>query len=124
MDISEAKQIFDVWCKWVWPCHSMLFAIFRGGIPESFLPYPEDVLNEALTIMANYYYKCGNKEIAEAIIGARDYVVSFYTKDEESVEMLKKELLEIPGTQEALLESISRYKKDWEDWLSRRKTHG
>lgn len=89
-----------------------------------FLPYPEDVLNEALTIMANYYYKCGNKEIAETIIGTRDYVVSFYTKDEESVEMLKKELLEIPGTQEALLESISRYKKDWEDWLSRRKTHG
>ncbi len=122
MDISEAKQIFDVWRKWVWPCHSMLFTIFCGQIPESFLPYPEDVLNEALTMMANYYYKYGNKEIAEAIIGTRDYI-SFYTKDEESVEMLKK-LLEIPGMQEALLENISRYKKDWEDWLNKRKTHG
>jgi hypothetical protein len=52
----EAEEIFKVWKEWYWPCHFLLDSVFGPGIPESFLPYPKDVLEEALNIIAKRYY--------------------------------------------------------------------
>jgi len=53
MEIKEALEIFDVFRDWFYPCHIILDTAFMGTIPESFLPYSIDTLNEALTMVAN-----------------------------------------------------------------------
>ena len=114
MDIIEANKVFDVWRKWFWPCHNILFSIFSSSIPESYLPYPIDVLNEALTMIANSHMY---GEISKDIIGTRN-CLAYYSQDEEALQDLKKKL-SIPGIEKTILFTISRYKKDWIDWLEK-----
>ena len=114
MDIIEANKIFNVWRKWFWPCHDILFSIFSFWIPESFLPYPIDVLNKALTIIAN---NNAYKEISKDIIGTRNCLM-YYTKDEDALQFLKKKL-SMPGIEEAMLPAFSKYKKNWINWLEK-----
>lgn len=82
MNIDRAIKIFDVWREWFYPCHLMLHTIFMGGIPESFLPYSVDDLNEALTMVANSHVY--DRKITDAIIGTRNFL-SLYLNDEEAL---------------------------------------
>lgn len=110
MEIKEALEIFDVWRNWFDPCHTILLTAFMSHIPESFLPYSIDVLNEALTIVANIVVS-DDKKMAKAIIVTRN-CLSFYSDDEEGYHMLSK-MLSMPGMVKAMAERVKRNKDYW-----------
>lgn len=115
MNIIEADKIFKNWSKWYWPCHFVLHSIFLSKVPESFLPYPQDVLEEALNIVAKHHYDNGDFQISKDI---QESIASLcaYTKDEEALQQAS-ENFSTPKIREAILIYIANYKKDWISWL-------
>ena len=85
MTFIEADKIFKTWSRWYWSSHFMLHAIFISKIPESFLPYPQAIIEEALNIVSEYYHKSGvlqmSKNIQETMVG-----LLYYVKDEEALQ--------------------------------------
>jgi ABC-type nitrate/sulfonate/bicarbonate transport system permease component len=71
MTKNEAKRIYDSWQESVETLDKVL-KIF-SVIPESFLPYPAEVLEEALNIIAKEYFENGNRRMAENIQATMTY---------------------------------------------------
>jgi len=63
--------------SFTYPCHIILETIFMSNIPESFLPSSKDVLNEALTMVANSHLY--DEKITKSIIGTRNCLL-FYKR--------------------------------------------
>ena|SRR4030042_5903937 len=119
MDIVEANKVFNVWRKWFWPCHDILSSFFGWHtIPESYLPYPKDVLYEALTMVANS--NLYGESSKEDIIGTRNCLIH-YVKDEAALQDFFKtmSIVTIPKMEEIMLIRLQRYKNNWGDWLEK-----
>ena len=115
MTLIEANKVFEVWKEWYWPCHFLLRSVFCTSIPESFLPYPQDVLQEALNTVAKHYYDSGNIEASKDIQGTIAGLC-WYAKNEEAWEKAAK-LFSNPEMMRAILGGVERFKKDYISWL-------
>ena len=115
MEILEAKKIFEAFRKWYWPCHFILDTVFFGKKPESFLPFPKDVITEALSIMEKYYHDIGNTKIADSIQTSNTVMYMSYTKDEEALEDALK-WFSNPKLVEATKFKIEKFKKELEEF--------
>lgn len=122
MDIFEADKIFKNWKQWYWPCHFILHSIFINKIPESFLPYPKDVLEEALNIVAKSYWDEGNKKTSDDI---KESICSLlnYTKDEEAFQEASKTFSN-PELMKYIHLLIRNFQRDWRIWLGRLEKQG
>ena len=115
----EVNEIFKVWKEWYWPCHFLLDSVFGPTIPESFLPYPKDVLEEALNIVAKHYYESGNIETSKDIQKTMTCLY-YYAKNEEAWEKAAK-LFSNPEMMKAMLGFVENFKKDYISWLGETK---
>lgn len=117
MTFTEADEIFQVWRKWYWPCHIMLYSIFGDKIPASFCPFPKDILEEALNIVAKKYHDMGDHKSSKLV---QDSIVAIweYAKDEDAL-VRTSERLSIPEIREMKINSISNFKKDYKSWIDR-----
>jgi len=86
MTLEEANKIYIDWKEYMEIADKLnkVFSI----VPESFLPYPLEILEEALNIIAKYYFDSGDKKIANNIqetMGA--YLSGYYfsTTDDKVV---------------------------------------
>ncbi|MBU0648937.1 hypothetical protein KJ969_02445 [Patescibacteria group bacterium] len=121
MTFDEANKIFKVWSQFFWPFHPVLFSIFLGKIPESFLPYPQDVLEEALNIVGKHYFDVGDYKTSEAMKGSIGSLCA-YVKDEDALQSaaeLFKWRCNDQKAKEAFSISIANFKKDWKGWLEK-----
>ena len=99
MTINEAQVIFKSWQDYMEIADK--FKRLMLPVPESFLPYPADVLEEALNIIAKHYFDSGNKKMSENIKGTMSYLLPFFMTnaetgsmrtDEEAITDMKKML--------------------------------
>ena len=60
MTLSEADKIVRVYGRYIEYCSHILSSVFIEMIPESFLPFPKDVLEKALNIVAKHYHNTGD----------------------------------------------------------------
>lgn len=129
MTIEEAKKIFDVWREYI-EIADKLHSIFHI-VPESFLPYPADVLEEALDIVAKDYFDAGHKRMAENIqemmsLHLMPYHITVVNgeltstnkkpTDEEALGEMKKKLdliLSNPELKDAVLANLKRVRDSW-----------
>ena len=117
MMLIEAKEIYKVWKEWFWPCHFLLDSVFGPTIPESFLPYPKDVLEEALNIVAKHYYDSGNIQISKAIQETMPCILC-YEENEKAWEEASK-MFSNPKMMRAMLGFVENFKKDYISWLKK-----
>ena len=123
MTINEAQVIFKSWQDYMEIADK--FNRLMLPVPESFLPYPADVLDEALNIIAKYYFDSGNKKMTENIKGTMSYLLPFFMTnaetgarrtDEEAITDMKKmlDLIEqYPKLKKALLKSLKESQDSW-----------
>lgn len=124
MTINEAQVIFKSWQDYMEIADK--FNRLMLPVPESFLPYPADVLEEALNIIAKYYFDSGNKKISEDIerTMSSHLLPFFMTKaetgarrtDEEAITDMKKmlDLIEQdPKLKKSLLKSLKESQDSW-----------
>jgi len=97
----------------------MLLQIFVSNIPESFLPYPKNKIDEALSIIEENQEKSGKKEHAKAIKNTHAYL-GYYIKDEKAFDELI-ENLKIPQMRDAIISNIKTFQKDWTYWHNQTK---
>jgi hypothetical protein len=116
MKIEEAIKIYEVWQLWFWPFHSLLFSIFHSNIPESFLPYPKNILYEALDEILKLHNE--NSKEYEAINFTKSSLLCMYSNDKEAFENCFKKL-SIPGMVEITSKNIKKFTTDWVNWIKK-----
>lgn len=84
MTLNEAGKIVQSWGKYLEYAHGKLMCIFGESIPESFLPFPENTLKEALNILAEHQRTLGNEEMVKVLQGSFE-VLAMYENDEEAI---------------------------------------
>lgn len=117
MTFIEADKIFRVWSKWCWPNHFILHSIFLNKIPESFLPFPQELLEEALNVMAKQYHENGDLQASQDIQETIPFLWT-YTNDKDALNEAS-ETLSNPEMRDVILSYIENYGQDWKDWLER-----
>jgi hypothetical protein len=122
MTKEEARIIFKSWQDYMEIADK--FDRLMLPIPESFLPYPADTLEEALNIIAKDFFDSGNMKMAETIqTTMASYLSPFFfkgtegfTKDEEAITMMKKMLdmmEENPDLKKTLLNNLKECQDSW-----------
>jgi len=120
MTINEAQVIFKSWQDYMEIADK--FSRLMLPVPESFLPYPADVLEEALIIIAKYYFDSGNKKMSENIKRTMSLYLPPFSEtgarrtDEEAITDMKKmlDLIEQdPKLKKALLKSLKESQDSW-----------
>jgi hypothetical protein len=123
MTIDEAKKIFNVWKEYIEIAEKLrtLFVV----VPEAFLPYAADTLEEALNIVAKDFFDSGNKRMANNIQETMClHLIPYYIPsggnarltDEEVLKLMKKNLdliLENPKLMDATIQSLKRSQHSW-----------
>lgn len=122
MTLEEAKIIFSGWQEYIEIADKMhqIFSV----VPESFLPYPVETLEEALNIIAKDYFDAGNVKMAKNIqrIMAQHLVPYFFSEsqvkptDEEVLEKMLRDLnviLTHQGIKEIYLANLKRCRDSW-----------
>lgn len=120
MTFTEAEKIFEVWQQWFWPFHSLLFSIFQSNIPESFLPYPKNILSESLEVILKLYDNNENSKEYEAINTTKSFLC-FYVNDKDAFDRCFKKL-STPGMVQITSDNIKKFTNDWISWQNKRNT--
>jgi hypothetical protein len=123
MTLNDALVIFKSWQDYMEIADK--FNRLMLPVPESFLPYPADILEEALNIVAKHYFDSGNKRMSENIKETMSYLLPFFmTKaetgsrrtDAEAITDMKKilDLIEQdPKLKKTLLKSLKECQDSW-----------
>ena len=134
MTLDEAWKIFKVWQDYQ-EILDKLHRVFTT-VPESFLPYSIDTLDEALNMVAKYYFDGGDKKASENIQESMArYLLSYYmtasegksgTKDtpltdEEVISKMKRDLDFMIEHPELLKTKLEMLKKAADSWTEFRK---
>jgi hypothetical protein len=136
MTLNEAQEIFKSWQDYQ-EIADKLHTVF-SVVPESFLPYSIDTLEEALNIVAEDYFNNGNQKAAKNIQETMSaYLTGYYLAssegklkassskltDEETIQRMKKDLdfmLENPELLEAKLKNLKRSFDSWAEFKKRK----
>lgn len=114
MTFDEADKIFKSWQEYV-EIAGKLEKIF-STIPESFLPYPVEILEEALNIVAKRYFDTGDRKMSKTI---QETIAAFlwtHEKDETAIESMEKNLdlmLKHPELREVKLAKLKECRDSW-----------
>lgn len=111
MTIKEANKIIQVWGVYLEYMHGKLSLLFMAHIPESFLPYPQDVLEEAINIMAKYYYNVGdikNADLLKNSIGP----LMMYKGDKEAI-ILSASIFNDKKWLDAIVPRFKAFQEKW-----------
>lgn len=84
MTLDQASEISRIWSLHLEHSFGKLNFIFMASIPESFLPFPKDVIEEALNILAEEQHKYGNRDAVEGVKAAGAFLVA-YKDDQEAI---------------------------------------
>lgn len=114
MTEERARKIFKEWQKFT-EINDKLALIFSTSIPESFLPYRVEEIEEALNIVAESYFNAGQKENSKKI---QESIVNLwvYNPDEEALKDMKKRLeliLNDTSLKKTLLAKLNEFFESW-----------
>jgi hypothetical protein len=113
MTFEHASKIFKVWQEYVEISNKM--SIVFHTLPESFLPYPLKVLEEALNFLAKRYHDAGDIESSELIKSSLGFL-AFYSNDESALEEMQKVLnlmADNPSLKEVYLTNLKDARDSW-----------
>lgn len=110
MTLDEASKIVNIWGIYLEHVFGKLNLLFGACIPESFLPFPKDTLEEALNIVAKRHHNEGNLEASKLIQGTVGYLVG-HEDDEEAILRASKYFSD-PAWRKNLLRALKQFQKE------------
>lgn len=111
MTIREAGKIVEIWGRYLEFC-SKLIVVFGHKIPDSFLPFPKDILDEAIDIIIDQYHKEGNKHMINVLEESRYDLYIRYVNDEEAL-INAAEMFSNSELRQALATSLKELQQEW-----------
>ena len=113
MTLNEENKIFKEWKEYQEINDKLMKFFMFSGIPESFLPYPKETLEEALNIVAKAHFDAGDYKTSETIKTTISFLI-FYKKDEEVFDNITNSTtLKDPKIKEALLNNLKKARDSW-----------
>jgi hypothetical protein len=109
--IQFVEEVVHVWGRYLEWVHPKINLIFLPRIPESFLPFPKEILLECLSIMANHYSKTGNQRRVELMLETAPYL-HLYVDDEEALLQAAKHFND-PEWRKAILPAFKSFQEEW-----------
>jgi len=91
LSVTEAHKIVRVYGRHIEYCESIVLPLFLGTRPESFLPFPKALLEEALDIVFTHHHNAGdlqNAKLTQDVTG----MLMFYGDDEEALLLAAKHI--------------------------------
>ncbi len=116
MTIQEANRVYESWKNYV-EVADKWSRLFMCSIPESFLPYPKEEIEEALNITAERYWNIGDKETSEAIKTTIAGFLWDHKKDEDVINSLSKMLKMMEDSPELKATLLEKSKEGRDSWL-------
>lgn len=110
MTFNEADKIFKEW-QYYQEFHDKCFKIFMGSIPESFLPFPVKILEEALNIVAKDCFDRGDKKTSDLIANSIGFLLA-YEDDAKAIEHILFKL-KVPKLRDACLTNLEKARDSW-----------
>jgi hypothetical protein len=111
MTLNEADKIVQIWGRFIEYMSGKLMHIFGAQIPESFLPYPKDTIEEALNIIAEYHHKAGNHQAVQHLQTTLAHLI-MYVDDEEALLQASRNFNN-PSWRDAILPRFKQFQEDW-----------
>jgi len=111
MTLDEATKIVQIWGKYVEYVDGKIRFLFCGYIPESFLPVPKTILEEAVNILAEHYYNNGNQDAISVLQSTIPLLIS-YVDDEKAV-LKAAEIYNNPSWRETMLPGFKKFQETW-----------
>jgi hypothetical protein len=111
MTLVEADKIVLIWGKYLEYVSGKITFIFGTRIPESLLPYPKDILLDALNIMAEHHHKSSNQRRVKLMRETAAELIA-YVNDEEALLQAAKNFND-PKWREAILPALKEFQNDW-----------
>lgn len=110
MTLEEAEKIVQEWSRHVEYHYPILHAIFLSSIPESFLPFPASVIEEASNIVAERHHYARNFKVVEAVQRCMGIVVA-YENDDKALEDTASYLGD-PKMREVVIMGIRKFQQN------------
>lgn len=114
MTYQEAEKIFKEYQDYM-EIHSKMNLLF-ASLPESFLPYSADVINEALNIIAESFNNKGDNNAINKIRETQKFLF-IYDVDEKALISMTRKLNIIQEDKRFKELFLKRLKENKEDWL-------
>ncbi len=111
MTLEEADKIRTIWGKYLEYCHGRFLTLFLSSIPESLLPYPREILEEALNIVAKHFHDTGNRKSSQLIQDSISNLL-FYTCDRDALAHASQ-MLSNEKTRSRIETSINEFQTTW-----------
>jgi hypothetical protein len=84
ISLEMAHAIKMDWSKFVEITNGNLMMLFGTKIPQSLLPYPKNIIKQALDLVAEYFCSIGNQKAVDAIEFMKP-VLECYVDDEVGI---------------------------------------
>ena len=115
MTFEEADKIYKRWIEFV-EINDKLGRVFHS-IPKSLLPYPLEVLEEALNIIAENFWKDGEKRTSKNIQETIGTIIR-YKYDEEALNNIPRWVtfsLKDPELKKIYLANLKKIQEFWQN---------
>lgn len=117
MTLEEADKIFKGWQEYAEINDKLqqLFGFSSCAIPESFLPYPRKILEEALNIIAKKHFDAKDYKTSALIQEQGFGSLIFYENDEIAIEKIVDGwTLKDPELRKISLSNLKKSQDSWE----------
>lgn len=111
MTLEQANKIVNIWGKHLEYANSKLMYIFSTSIPESFLPFPKETIEEASNIVAKSYHDIGNQEAVKTIQSAIVFLTSYVNDDKAILQAARN--FNNQKWRKTTLPSFKKFQVDW-----------
>jgi len=114
MTSEEADKVFKAFQEYI-EVADKLSNVFHK-IPESFLPYPLPVMEEALNVVAKQYFDTGDKKTSRSIQELMAMHLGRVDKDKEALKAIKENLnlsFEHPELIDGKVSNLQRARDSW-----------
>ena len=114
MTKGEARKIFKSWQEYM-EIADKLRKLF-SSIPESFLPYPKEILEEAINMVAREYFDAGDKKMVNTIETTLAGFLWIHKGDGEAIDGMYRDLelmLRHPDLKKIKIKKLIERKEFW-----------
>lgn len=111
MTLEEANKIVRVWGTYLEYVHEKLNFVFGSSVPESFLPFSKDVLEEAINIVTEHYYNLDDQKAVKDLQGSVGYLFKY--KDDEKAVLQTAKMFNNKKWRESILPTFKDFQNKW-----------
>lgn len=111
MTLEEANKIVNIWGRYLEYSSGKLNLIFGAYIPESFLPFKINILEEAINIVAEYHHDLGDKKAVKDLQSTIGYLLGY--KDDEEAVLQTAKMFSNKKWRDAMLPVFKNFQNEW-----------